>query len=128
MEIMLFCHFDCLSRFTHFGEHFWPALLDRGTPQHFFQLCIIVGWLDVNVCHAWESTEPCCQVFEVLRKGTRKDVVRLVEEKDVTLGMVDPTSGRSVDYTNTTFRIFSRSLMYKLLTTVTNGDKIVLGE
>jgi len=52
------------------------------------------------------------EVFEVLRKGTRKDVVRLVEEKDVTLGMVDPTSGRS--------------LMYKLLTTVTNGDKIVL--
>ena len=40
MEIMLFCHFDCLSRFTHFGEHFWPALLDRGTPQHFFQLCL----------------------------------------------------------------------------------------
>ena len=36
-------------------------------------------------------------MFDVLRKGTRKDVVGLLEEKDVTLGMVDPTSGRSVD-------------------------------
>jgi len=42
------------------------------------------------------------EVFDVLRKGTRKDVV----------GLLDPTSGRS--------------LMYKLLTNVTNGDKIVL--
>ena len=38
MKIMLFCRFDCLSRFTHFKDHFWPAVLGRGTPLVFFQL------------------------------------------------------------------------------------------
>ena len=27
-----------ITRFKHFGEHFWPAVLDWGTPLHFFQL------------------------------------------------------------------------------------------
>ena len=35
----LFCRLDYLSRFTQFGEHFWPVVLDWGTPLHFFQLC-----------------------------------------------------------------------------------------
>ena len=26
-------------QFKHFGEHFWPAVLDWGTLLHFFQLC-----------------------------------------------------------------------------------------
>ena len=36
MKITLFCRFDYLSRFTHFREHFWPAVLVRGTPLQFF--------------------------------------------------------------------------------------------
>ena len=39
MKITLFCRFGCLSRFTHFKEIFWPAVLVRGTPLVFFQLC-----------------------------------------------------------------------------------------
>ena len=35
----MFCRLDYLSRFTQFGEHFWPVVLDWGTPLHFFQLC-----------------------------------------------------------------------------------------
>ena len=41
MKITLFCRFDYWTRFTHFGEHFWPTVLDWGTLLHFFQLCII---------------------------------------------------------------------------------------
>ena len=37
MKITLFCRFDCLSQFTHFKEHFCPAVLVRGTPVVFFQ-------------------------------------------------------------------------------------------
>ena len=39
MKITLFCRFDCLSRFTYFKEKIWPAILVRGTPLVFFQLC-----------------------------------------------------------------------------------------
>jgi len=52
------------------------------------------------------------EVFGILEKGTRKDVKTVVEEQEVSLGMIDPTSGRS--------------LLYKILTTITNGDKLVL--
>ena len=33
-------------------------------------------------------------MFGILEKGTRKDVKTVVEEQDVSLGMIDPTSGR----------------------------------
>ena len=33
-------------------------------------------------------------MFGILEKGTRKDVKSVVEEQDVSLGMIDPTSGR----------------------------------
>ena len=52
------------------------------------------------------------EVFGILEKGTRKDVKALLEEKEVSLGMIDPTSGRS--------------LLYKTLSSITNGDKLVL--
>ena len=43
MTIRLFCCFDCLLRFTHFGEHYRPQILVRGTPLHFSQLWIPMG-------------------------------------------------------------------------------------
>ena len=33
-------------------------------------------------------------MFGILEKGTRKDVKSVVEEQEVSLGMIDPTSGR----------------------------------
>ena len=35
------------------------------------------------------------QVFGILEKGSRKDVKSVLDEKEVSLGMIDPTSGRS---------------------------------
>ena len=52
------------------------------------------------------------EVFGILEKGSRKDVKSVLEEKEVSLGMIDPTSGRS--------------LLYKTLSNITNGDKLVL--
>lgn len=52
------------------------------------------------------------EVFNVVSGSKRKQIVSTVMESGVSLGMVDPTTGRS--------------LLYKLLTLVTNGDKIVL--
>jgi len=52
------------------------------------------------------------EVFGILEKGTRKEVKSVLEEKEVSLGMIDPTSGRS--------------LLYKTLSNITNGDKLVL--
>ena len=54
------------------------------------------------------------EVFGILEKGSRKEVKSVLEEKDVSLGMIDPTSGRS--------------LLYKILSNITNGDKLVLGK
>jgi len=54
------------------------------------------------------------EVFGILEKGSRKEVKSVLEEKDVSLGMIDPTSGRS--------------LLYKVLSNITNGDKLVLGK
>ena len=116
-------------------------------------------------------------MFGVLEKGTRKDVKTVVEEQEVSLGMIDPTSGRwknifIVIITNIVINIshhldqphiweikvrhcsfilvssecsmflqdvprrilpsddlgLFRSLLYKILTTITNGDKLVLGK
>jgi len=53
------------------------------------------------------------EVFGILEKGSRKDVKSVLDEKEVSLGMIDPTSGRS--------------LLYKILSNITNGDKLVLG-
>jgi len=52
------------------------------------------------------------EVFGILEKGTRKEVKSVLEEKEISLGMIDPTSGRS--------------LLYKTLSNITNGDKLVL--
>jgi len=52
------------------------------------------------------------EVFNIVSGSKRKHIVNTVMESGVSLGMVDPTTGRS--------------LLYKLLTLVTNGDKIVL--
>ena len=52
------------------------------------------------------------EVFGILEKGSRKEVKSVLEEKEVSLGMIDPTSGRS--------------LLYKTLSNITNGDKLVL--
>ena len=49
MKITLFCRFDYLMRFTHFREHFWPAVLDWGMPLHFSQL----WYLGLNKCCAF---------------------------------------------------------------------------
>merc|ERR1712128_416330 len=52
------------------------------------------------------------EVFTVMESKERDQVVKVVKQEEVSLGMVDPTTGRS--------------LLHKLLTTITNGDKIVV--
>jgi len=52
------------------------------------------------------------EVFSTVSGGKRKLIQARVIEQGVSLGMVDPSTGRS--------------LLYNLLTLVTNGDKIVL--
>merc|ERR1711892_260527 len=52
------------------------------------------------------------EVFSVMELKERDQVVKVVRQEDVSLGMEDPSTGRS--------------LLHKLLTTVTNGDKIVV--
>ena len=52
-------------------------------------------------------------VFRTVESGSRGEVAALLGEDGVSLGMADPTTGRS--------------LLYSVLTTVTNGDKIVIG-
>ena len=52
-------------------------------------------------------------IFRTVESGSRGEVAALLEEDGVSLGMADPTTGRS--------------LLYRVLTTVTNGDKIVIG-
>ena len=54
------------------------------------------------------------QVFAIVAERPRSQVEEVVGEQDVNLGMVDPTSGRS--------------LLFMLLTGITNGDRMVLGE
>merc|ERR1711988_963746 len=51
-------------------------------------------------------------LFTEVRTGKRDQIQRTVLGEEVSLGLVDPTTGRS--------------LLYHLLTVVTNGDKIVL--
>jgi hypothetical protein len=50
------------------------------------------------------------EVFSVVDTKERNQVLKVVKQEDVSLGLVDPTTGRS--------------LLYKLLTSITNGDKI----
>merc|ERR1719244_1035413 len=52
------------------------------------------------------------EVFSVVDSKDRSQVVKVVKQEDVSLGLVDPTTGRS--------------LLYKLLATITNGDKIAV--
>merc|ERR1712013_755055 len=52
------------------------------------------------------------EVFSVVNSKDRGQVVKVVKQEDVSLGLVDPTTGRS--------------LLYKLLATITNGDKIAV--
>lgn len=53
-------------------------------------------------------------MFAIIAERPRSQVEEVVGEQDVNLGMVDPTSGRS--------------LLFMLLTGITNGDRMVLGE
>jgi len=52
------------------------------------------------------------QLFHVITAGKRDQIVETVLQEEVSLGMVEPATGRS--------------LLYKLLTAVTNGDKVVV--
>ena len=61
MKIMLFCRFDYWTRFTHFGEHFWPAVLDWGTLLHFFQLCPIHNLTEDDFFHYFFQPSPSLQ-------------------------------------------------------------------
>merc|ERR1711953_494472 len=51
-------------------------------------------------------------IFKVVSRAKRDQILETVRQEEVSLGMVDPTTGRS--------------LLYKLLTAVTNGDKVVI--
>merc|ERR1711953_370140 len=51
-------------------------------------------------------------IFKVVSRAKRDQILETVRQDEVSLGMVDPTTGRS--------------LLYKLLTAVTNGDKVVI--
>merc|ERR1712038_128344 len=52
------------------------------------------------------------EVFSLVSGGKRDQILQTVRQDEVSLGMVDPVTGRS--------------LLYKLLTSVTNGDKVVI--
>ena len=52
------------------------------------------------------------EIFKTVGESKRQQIVASVQSQDVSLGMVDPVTGRS--------------LLHKLLTHVTNGNKIVL--
>merc|ERR1711963_985584 len=62
--------------------------------------------------NTWESPLSHSHLFTEGRTGKRDQIQRTVLGEEVSLGLVDPTTGRS--------------LLYHLLTVVTNGDKIVL--
>merc|ERR1711963_338236 len=62
--------------------------------------------------NTWESPLSHSHLFTEVRTGKRDQIQRTALGEEVSLGLVDPTTGRS--------------LLYHLLTVVTNGDKIVL--
>ena len=66
MKITLFCRFDYWTRFTHFGEHFWPTVLDWGTLLHFFQLCLHRGLLARTGKSILASWHPSLILFYLL--------------------------------------------------------------
>lgn len=60
------------------------------------------------------GTTTHAEVFSVLEGKKRDEVVKVVSREEVSLGMIDPVTGRS--------------LLHKLLTTITNGDRVVLAK
>ena len=80
-NIMLFCHFDCLSRFMHFGENFWPALLDRERPSTFSALQDVGGSDGPSQATGEELTEE--EMTEL------QDALVVIKEEDNSLEMKD---------------------------------------
>lgn len=71
MKITLFCRFDYWTRFTHFGEHFWPTVLDWGTLLHFFQLCLSSNATYTHLSRKIGRNSYSSPPYSTLRPSTR---------------------------------------------------------
>ena len=68
-----------------------PTTEDTYRGKNWSFLFVAFHFLPLDFTIIWTI---CLQVFGVLEKGTRKDVKSVLEEQEVSLGMIDPTSGR----------------------------------